>query len=169
MAETTGFTAVLDSPIGPVSVLADDLLVLKVRMGINPGVDARPDAPAGSFATHAAAELGEYFAGFREDFTVDPDWARLPELSAHVLSTLMTIAPYGCTVSYGELAAAAGLDDVAAARIAGQILNANPWPILVPCHRVIMSDGSLGGFGGGVWRKEVLLRHEGVLPATLFG
>ncbi len=164
--EAVAFTAVLDSPIGPVSLLADAALVHRVRMGAE---DARPDAPAGSFATHAAAELGEYFAGLREDFTIDPDWARLSDLSAHVLSTLVRIAPYGRTVSYGELAAAAGLEDVAAPRVAGQILNANPWPILVPCHRVIMSDGSLGGFGSGVWRKEVLLRHEGVLPATLFG
>lgn len=158
-------TSVLDSPIGTVSLLADDALVLRVRMG-----DERPvaDAPPGSLAAKAAAELAEYFAGGREEFTVAPDWTQLPEVSAHVLSTLVRLAPFGRTVSYGELAAAAGLEDAVAARVAGQILNANPWPILVPCHRVIMSDGSLGGFGSGVWRKEVLLQHEGARPSTLF-
>lgn len=158
-------TAVLDTPIGPVSLLADDDLVLRVRMDDE---RAFADAPPDSFAARAAAELAEYFAGGREEFTIAPDWTRLPEVSAHVLATLVRVAPYGRTVSYGALATAAGLDDVVAARVAGQILNANPWPILVPCHRVIMSDGTLGGFGSGVWRKEVLLRHEGVLHSTLF-
>jgi methylated-DNA-[protein]-cysteine S-methyltransferase len=160
-----GHTAVLDTPIGPVSLLADDALVLRVRMGDE---RIRPDAPPGSLAARAAAELAEYFAGEREEFTVGPDWTQLPESSAHVLATLVRLAPYGSTVSYGGLAKAAGIEDVVAARIAGQILNANPWPILVPCHRVIMSDGTLGGFGSGVWRKEVLLQHEGFLPSVLF-
>lgn len=156
---------VVDSPLGPVSLLAGDELVLRVRMGDERAV---ADAPPGSLAARAGAELSEYFAGGREEFTVAPDWAQLPELSAQVLATLARLAPYGRTISYGALASAAGLEDPVAARLAGQILNANPWPILVPCHRVIMSDGSLGGFGSGVWRKEVLLRHEGVLPSALF-
>src|SRR5215468_8077361 len=102
-------------------------------------------------------------------FFVWLDWPRLDEQPAHVLATLVKAARFGCTVSYGELAVAAGLRDPVASRVVGQVLNANPWPVLVPCHRVIMADGSLGGFGGGVWRKERLLRLEGALPATLFG
>ena len=161
----TAQTAVLDSAVGPLSVEADDAAVLRVRFG---AVDAVADAVPGSLAARAAAELAEYFAGSRAVFEVRPDWPRIDEESAHVLSTLVRVAPFGRTVSYGELAAAADLHDPVASRVVGQVLNANPWPVLVPCHRVVMADGSLGGFGGGVWRKEALLRLEGVLPATLW-
>lgn len=159
-------TAVLDSPVGPLAVEVDGQLVRRVRFG---AVDAVPNAPAGSLAARAAVELAEYFDGLRQAFDVLLDWSRLAEEPARVLATLGRIAPFGHTVSYGELAAAAGLRDVVASRIVGQVLNANPWPVVVPCHRVVMADGSLGGFGGGVWRKEALLRLEGVLPATLWG
>jgi len=162
--------AVVDSAVGPLSVEADENAVRRVRFG---AVDAVPDAVPGSLAARAAAELAEYFAGTRTAFEVRPDWSRLDEEPAHVLATLVRIAPFGHTVSYGELAAAAGLHydpklGQVASRVVGQVLNANPWPVLVPCHRVVMSDGSLGGFGGGVWRKEALLRLEGVLPDTLW-
>ena len=73
--------------------------------------------------------------------------------------------PYGQTRSYGWLAAKAGKPR--AARAAGQATAANPWPIIVPCHRVISSDGRLGGYGGGLDMKERLLRLEGAaLPVS---
>jgi methylated-DNA-[protein]-cysteine S-methyltransferase len=171
---TTGLawvqTAVADSPIGPLSVEADSAVVRRIRFGAA-HVIAR--AAPGSLAARAAAQLCEYFARLRQEFDVQPDWPRLDEASASVLAALVRIAPFGHTVSYGDLAAASGLRDApgswpVAARAVGQVLHANPWPVLVPCHRVVMSDGSLGGFGGGVWRKEALLRLEGVLPATLW-
>lgn len=173
-----GWTAVVDSAVGPLFVEADDSVVRRVRFGAVDAVGAVAAADAvgaadavetGSLAAVAAGQLGEYFAGAREAFDVRLDWHRLDERSAHVLTTLVRIARFGRTVSYGELAAAAGLRDPVASRVVGQVLNANPWPVLVPCHRVIMADGSLGGFGGGVWRKERLLRLEGVLPVPLFG
>lgn len=159
-------TAVVDSPVGPLAVEADGEVLWRVRFG---AADAVPDAAPGSLAERAAAELAEYFAGSRTVFDVQPDWSRLAGEPARVLATLVRIAPFGNTVSYGELAAAADLRDAVASRVVGQVLNANPWPVVVPCHRVVMADGSLGGFGGGVWRKEALLRLEGVLPATLWG
>ena len=159
-------TAVLDSPVGLLAVEVEGQLVCRVRFG---AVDAVPNAPEGSLAARTAAELAEYFDGARQAFDVALDWARLAGEPARVLTTLGQIAPFGHTVSYGELAAAAGLRDAVASRVVGQVLNANPWPVVVPCHRVVMADGSLGGFGGGVWRKETLLRLEGVLPATLWG
>ena len=73
--------------------------------------------------------------------------------------------PYGQTRSYGWLAGSAGKPR--AARAAGQAMAANPWPIIVPCHRVISSDGRLGGYGGGLDMKERLLRLEGAaLPVS---
>jgi methylated-DNA-[protein]-cysteine S-methyltransferase len=68
--------------------------------------------------------------------------------------------PYGQTRSYGWLAARVGKPR--AARAVGQALGANPWPIVVPCHRVVASNGGLGGYGGGLDMKERLLRLEGV-------
>lgn len=153
----------LDSPVGPVTVVADGDVLHRVRFGREEGEPAPPDA----IAARAAAELVEYFAGERTEFDLTPDWALLDETAAHVLRTLVRIAPYGHTVSYGELTTAAGLP-ITESRAVGTYLNANPWPLVVPCHRVVMTDGSLGGFGSGRWRKEELLRLEGVLPATLF-
>jgi O-6-methylguanine DNA methyltransferase len=69
--------------------------------------------------------------------------------------------PYGQTRSYGWLAARAGKPQ--AARAVGQAMAANPWPIIVPCHRVVSSNGHLGGYGGGLGMKERLLRLEGAI------
>jgi methylated-DNA-[protein]-cysteine S-methyltransferase len=162
-------TAVVDSPVGPLTVMADESVVLGVRFASARGSAAAAALVPGSVADRAAVQLAQYFAGARTEFDVPLDWARLDPGASQVLTTLLRIAPYGHTVSYGELAAAAGVDELVPARAVGQILNANPWPVVVPCHRVVMADGSLGGFGGGGWRKEILLRLEGALPATLFG
>lgn len=156
----------LDSPVGTITVLAGETLVRSVRFGRDDSTLSTP-APAGSLAARAAAELTEYFAGARHEFDLTPDWQRLDPIAASVLRTLVRIAPYGKTVSYGDLTTAAGLP-ITDSRAVGVVLNGNPWPVVVPCHRVVMTDGSLGGFGSGRWRKEELLRLEGVLPATLF-
>ena len=75
--------------------------------------------------------------------------------------------PYGSTVSYGDIARALGKRPVAA-RAVGLANGANPISIIVPCHRVIGSDGSLTGYGGGLDRKELLLRLEGATAAALW-
>lgn len=165
VSESDEQTAVVDTVVGPIAVTVDGAVVTRVRFGADAAV---PTADEGDRAADVARQLAEYFAGARETFDADVQWERMGDEHAHVLRTLVRIAPYGCSVSYGELAAAAGVDDPVAPRVVGQVLNHNPFPVLVPCHRVVMSDGSLGGFGGGVWRKEALLRLEGVLPPTLF-
>lgn len=105
----------------------------------------------------AAAQLGEYFAGAREAFELPlaPEgtpfqrrlWARLADV------------PFGATTTYGALAEALG--DPNLARAVGAANGANPLPIVVPCHRVVGSDGSLTGFAGGLDAKRWLLAHEG--------
>ncbi len=75
--------------------------------------------------------------------------------------TLVQQIPYGKISTYGALAEALG--DIRAARTVGKMLNENPRPIIVPCHRVVMSDGSIGGFGMGVQKKRELLEDEGIL------
>jgi O-6-methylguanine DNA methyltransferase len=106
-----------------------------------------------------SAELSAYFAGTRQDFTLALD-LRGSSFHQRVWSALTTI-PYGHTVSYGELARTLGAPQ--AARAVGAACGANPVPIIAPCHRVLGSDGSLHGFGGGLPLKAWLLRHEGVL------
>ena len=72
----------------------------------------------------------------------------------------MRSIPHGATISYAELARRVGRPD--AARAVGQAVGSNPIPLLIPCHRVVASDGTLGGFGGGLPMKRALLRQEGV-------
>lgn len=101
-------------------------------------------------------QLDEYFKGRRRQFSVK---LRLSgtDFQKRVWAELRKI-PFGQTRSYGQIAAACGRPG--AARAVGGANNKNPVVIFVPCHRVIGSDGSLTGFGGGLWRKEWLLRHE---------
>jgi len=106
----------------------------------------------------AAQQLRQYFQRRRRHFTVPVDISALPAFSRRLLAACATI-PWGDTRSYGQLAAQVGLPG--AARAVGQALGRNPVPILIPCHRVIRADGSLGGFGAGLEMKRRLLELEG--------
>lgn len=110
----------------------------------------------------AIRELEEYFAGRRRTFDV-PLAPRGTAFQLEVWQALRAI-PYGETVSYAELAARIGRAD--AARAVGLANGANPLPVIVPCHRVIGSDGSLTGFGGGLSIKRALLELEGAACVT---
>ncbi len=111
----------------------------------------------GAFGT-AADQLAEYFAGSRTEFDL-PLAPRGTPFQLAVWAELTRI-PYGVTASYGEVAAALG-KSLLASRAVGLANGRNPISIIVPCHRVIGADGSLTGYGGGLDRKEWLLRHEG--------
>jgi methylated-DNA-[protein]-cysteine S-methyltransferase len=107
--------------------------------------------------THAAFdEIHEYLEGKRREFDLPLEMRGTP-FQLKIWEALRTI-PYGTTVSYREIARAAGNEQ--AARAAGGALNANPIAIIVPCHRVIGSDGSLTGFAGGIELKEKFIRLE---------
>jgi methylated-DNA-[protein]-cysteine S-methyltransferase len=105
-------------------------------------------------------QLGEYFDGTRHGFDVDWDIRRLPAFNQRVLQELARVE-YGTTTTYGTLAARAG--NPKAARAVGTIMNRNPIPIVLPCHRVVGASGKLVGYAGGLERKERLLRLEGAL------
>jgi methylated-DNA-[protein]-cysteine S-methyltransferase len=108
----------------------------------------------------ARRELDEYFAGRRRDFDLSLDLRGQQPFTVRVLGKLATVA-YGETATYGELAARAGSPK--AARAVGMVMNRNPLPIVLPCHRIVGASGSLTGYAGGLWIKERLLRHEGVI------
>jgi methylated-DNA-[protein]-cysteine S-methyltransferase len=105
-------------------------------------------------------QLEAYFSGNLRDFNI-PTLIEGTEFQRRVWKELLLI-PYGQAISYLELARRLG--DEKCIRAAARANGANPIPILIPCHRVIGSDGSLVGYGGGLDMKEFLLRLEGVLP-----
>ncbi|WP_433855825.1 methylated-DNA--[protein]-cysteine S-methyltransferase [Streptomyces kronopolitis] len=114
----------------------------------------------------AVSELSAYFDGRLRTFTVPLDWSLSAGFSARVLRILACDVPYGSVVGYQDLADRAG--EPGAARAVGGAMGSNPLPVVVPCHRVVASDGGIGGFGGGLETKRLLLALEGVLPAPLF-
>jgi methylated-DNA-[protein]-cysteine S-methyltransferase len=107
-------------------------------------------------------ELEDYFEGRRRDFDVPLDLEAVPEFHRSVLEELVRI-PYGETATYGRLAERLG--SPRAARAVGGACNRNPVPIVVPCHRVVGSSGSLVGYAGGLERKRALLALEGAILA----
>jgi methylated-DNA-[protein]-cysteine S-methyltransferase len=102
-------------------------------------------------------ELDEYFEGRRTRFDLPLDWSLVSDFSRRVLGATARVG-YGQLATYREVAARAG--NPAAARAAGRALGSNPIPIVVPCHRVVGSSGSLVGYGGGLERKRFLLDLE---------
>ena len=103
------------------------------------------------------AQLREYFEGRRQRFELAVDWRLSHGFYRRVLDALMAV-DYGTTVSYGELARMAGSSR--AARAVGTAMSTNPIPLIVPCHRVVRSDGSVGEYGGRPEVKAWLIEHE---------
>jgi methylated-DNA-[protein]-cysteine S-methyltransferase len=126
-----------------------------------------PVAGTSASADAILAQLSQYFAGSLREFDLAVDWRLMSDAQRRVLGTLYSTVPYGCVVTYGELAARSGTG--IPPRGIGSIMGSNPIPIVVPCHRVVAGDG-LGGFSGGtgVESKRRLLTLEGYLPPTLF-
>jgi methylated-DNA-[protein]-cysteine S-methyltransferase len=156
-------TRSIQTPVGMLGVDASEAGLRRVRLPGEHEVEANGEGSAGGNAEAAAAQLAEYAHGERKEFELALDWTGVEPTHRHVLETLYEIAPYGTTVTYGELGARAGGVD---ARDVGVMMATNPLPLVVPCHRVLASDG-LGGYGGGLDLKRRLLELEGVLPQRL--
>ncbi|MFC8242922.1 methylated-DNA--[protein]-cysteine S-methyltransferase [Streptomyces chartreusis] len=134
---------------------------LASRLGVEP-VEA-PDSP---LLAEAIRQMEQYFAGTRRNFELPLDWSLISGFNRQVLRELATGVPFGTVVGYGDLAGRVG--QPGAAQAVGVAMGANPLPVVVPCHRVVESDGGIGGFGGGLETKRKLLALEGVLPEPLF-
>jgi methylated-DNA-[protein]-cysteine S-methyltransferase len=151
---------VVTSPIGWLELVEDGGALVAIRFDATP--DAAPAAstgPAPPVLDEAARQLTEYFAGSRRVFDL-PLRPAGTEFRRRVWDVLATV-PWGTTTTYGALAARLGLPP-GASRAVGAANGANPLPIVLPCHRVIGSDGRLTGYAGGLSRKATLLRLEGV-------
>ena len=155
---------VLATSIGTLGLEATQDGLRRVRL---PGEDLiEPRASSGhaaGAAAEAATQLTEYLAGGRTEFELELDWADVGAEHRHVLEVLCELAPFGTTVTYGELGRQAGVADP---RDVGTLMGRNPLPLVVPCHRVVAAEG-LGGYGGGLELKRRLLELEGVLPPRL--
>lgn len=156
----------LDTPIGTLLLAATDLGLVRIAFGtedhdavlqkLADGISPRIlDDPIRLDA--AARELDEYFAGRRRDFDVALDWRLSKGFRSTVLHHLPEIT-YGHTATYAVVAQLAG--NPKAVRAVGSACATNPLPVIVPCHRVVRSDGGMGGYLGGVDVKRALLEME---------
>ena len=141
----------------PSRALADAAL-RRAMAGRELTLEARAQAP---LLAKCVEQLDEYFAGRRQQLELPLELAASTPFQQAVWRVTAAI-PFGVTRSYGWVAAAAG--HPRASRAVGMALNANPFPPFIPCHRVIKSDGSLGGFGAGCELKRRLLALEGAAP-----
>ncbi|HLR55524.1 MAG TPA: methylated-DNA--[protein]-cysteine S-methyltransferase [Actinomycetales bacterium] len=155
----------IDSPIGPLLVAATQVGLIRVVFDngqwdaaledlgrrVGPVVEGRAPLAA------VLEQLDEYFDGQRQEFTIDVDLRLANGFRRTALEHLRTI-PYGETESYAEVAEAAG--SPRAMRAVGSACANNPIPLVIPCHRVVRSDGTLGGYGGGLKIKSTLLEME---------
>ena len=156
----------VDSPVGELLVAATERGVVYLAFACEESAEVlallnNKIGPAtmgtSPVLTLAAAQLDEYFAGARRTFSVPIDESLTSGFRQRV-QRLLTDIPYGATTTYAQLADAAA--NPKAVRAVGSACARNPVPIIVPCHRVLRSDGSLGGYRGGVEAKEMLLRLE---------
>lgn len=149
---TEAFTTYYRSPIGLIEITggADGI------SSISFVDDASMNDAAPPLTQDCASQLDEYFGGRRKEFSVKLD-LQGTEFQKKVWRELQTL-PFGRTVSYLDIALAVGTKE--STRAVGRANGQNPIVIIVPCHRVIGSDGSLTGYGGGLWRKQWLLDFE---------
>jgi methylated-DNA-[protein]-cysteine S-methyltransferase len=160
----------LDSPVGPLLLAATPLGLVRIAYQ-QEGHDAVLQALAGRISPRilaaprrlddVARQLDEYFAGRRTAFDIALDRRLSAGFRRTVLDHLAAIS-YGHTESYAEVAAATGRPG--AVRAVGSACATNPLPVVIPCHRVLRSDGSLGGYLGGLEVKRALLELEGARP-----
>ena len=153
--------AVIASPVGPLYLAATEAGLTELRFSGQPhdvGAAAMAPGTGWHILREAELQLADYFAGRRRSFELPlaPSGTEFQLATWHELRQI----PYGATLSYGELARRLGKPQ--AVRAVGAANGANPISIILPCHRVIGSDGSLVGYGGGLDTKRRLLALEGV-------
>ncbi|MFF1407458.1 methylated-DNA--[protein]-cysteine S-methyltransferase [Streptomyces sp. NPDC058294] len=188
--DTTAAVAVHPTPLGPLVLAATaDALVLccygtpetgvarLTRAGLRSVEEEHADAGSRAVLAETRTQLDAYLTGARRDFTVPVDLRLATPFSRLTVAALDAFVPYGRTATYAQLAAA--LDRPRAARAVGTALGANPVCVVLPCHRIVGSQGSLTGYAGGLAAKQFLLgleswpddltgeREPGALPTGL--
>ena len=163
--------ATLDTPIGRLLVAATaeglvrigfedegDGPLIELSALVSPRIMETPGR-----VDEARRQLDSYFDRGLRQFNLPLDWRLVGSFGRRVLGRVARV-PYGGVESYGDVAVEIG--HPRAARAVGNAVGANPMPIVVPCHRVVLTGGALGGYGGGLPRKRFLLELEGALPTS---
>lgn len=153
------FSNCIETPIGWVKIMSNESTILSITFSEHKATSTVALPP---LLTEASAELTSYFLGKNPPFDF-PIAYNGTDFQNAVWKQLKSIE-YGKTINYLELAIALG--DPKKTRAVAAANGANPFAIVVPCHRVIGKNGSMTGYAGGIWRKEWLLRHEGFLAQT---
>ena len=148
------FISYVESPIGTIEIKADEQSILSVQFKVTNKVET--SFSENEISKNGKQQLSEYFASERKEFEL-PLKLSGTDFQNKVWTELQVI-PYGKTISYLQLAK--NLGDPKCIRAAGTANGKNPFAIVVPCHRVIGSNGDLIGYAGGLWRKQWLLEHE---------
>jgi methylated-DNA-[protein]-cysteine S-methyltransferase len=147
------YKAYYKSPLGPIEIIGmrDSILSVDFVEELRPG-----DADLPFCLKTCLKQIDEYFNGKRKAFLLklDPHGTNFQKMVWQQLEKI----PFGAVISYREIAGIIGKPK--ACRAVGSANGKNPIAIIIPCHRVIGSDGSLTGYGGGLWRKEWLIKHE---------
>lgn len=150
---------VIDSPLGPIRLVVEAGALRQVELHAG---TAPAEVPVDPVLAAAARQLAEYFAGVRTDFDLPLGAAGTP-FQRTVWDALRAV-PYGATRTYADIARAVGRPS--ATRAVGAANGRNPLAIVVPCHRIVGSDGTLTGYGGGLPAKRWLLAHEARIAGT---
>jgi len=147
------FKTYYKSPLGLIKIVGNQNCILSLDFV----EEALPEDAELPFCLKACfKQIDEYFRGKRKEFllNLDPPGTKFQKQVWRQLEKI----PFGTVVSYGEIAGAIGNPN--ACRAVGSANGKNPIAIIIPCHRIIGSNGSLTGYGGGLWRKEWLIKHE---------
>lgn len=151
-------TDYMETPLGILRITAENGKIKEIH-------SMRKDEPRSEttcrdwIIEEAEKQLSEYFDGKRRNFELKLDFSSGSEFQQKIWKVLSEI-PYGKTLSYGQVARLAG--NPKGSRACGNAVGANPFLIVIPCHRVIKGDGSIGGFGAGIEKKKILFGIEGI-------
>lgn len=153
---------VFESPVGIVYITGDETGVSRISCAREFTSENSSESAVTEPVNRAVAQLQDYFAGTRQtfDFALNPAGT---DFQKRVWQALLDV-PFGTTLSYLTLARRLG--DEKAIRAVAAANGKNPLWIVMPCHRIIGSDGSLTGYAGGLWRKQWLLEHEGAIARS---
>ena len=153
------FRTYLNTPFGNIEIVANELALKRINFLKNSKNPSQDDLKKSKILKITLKQLKEYFSGKRKEFDL-PLFVNGTSLQQNVWRDILNI-PYGNTSTYKNISK--NIRNPKACRAVGNAVGKNPIPIVIPCHRVIHSDGNLKGFSGGDHIKRFLLKHEGVI------
>lgn len=152
-------TDYMETPLGTLRIGAEKGKIKEIHLMRDGEPVCGPARKEDRAIEEAKRQLSEYFAGTRRSFELELDFGPASEFRQKIWKVLSEI-PYGKTLSYGQVAELAG--SPRGSRACGNAVGANPFLIVIPCHRVIKGDGTIGGFSAGIDKKKILLEIEGI-------